>query len=393
MSSHRAPVASEVVADAIAWRHALHRMPEIAFDEKRTSDFVADKLASFGLEVARGLAGTGIVGTLRRGTSARSVGLRADMDALPIDEATGVPYASGSPGLMHACGHDGHMAMLLAAARVLAARDDIDGIIQFIFQPAEENEGGGRRMVEDGLFERFPADAVFGIHNWPALPVGSVGVMAGPMMAAFAIFDIVVRGSGAHAAMPHQGADPVLAAAAIATALQTVVARNVSPLSAAVLSVTQIHGGDTYNVIPDRVRLAGTARWFAPEIGDILEARLRDIAAAIASAHGCSAEIDYQRRYPATINDAEEARFAAQLVEGLESSAGIRLAAGIEPSMAAEDFAFMLERRPGAYIWLGAARDGDNPGLHSPRFDFNDRVLPLGIELWSRLAIARVGAA
>ncbi len=375
-------------SEAVAWRHALHEMPEIAFNEHRTSRFVAGRLATFGLEVSRGLAGTGVVGTLRRGTSRRAIGLRSDMDALPITEATGVSYASRFPGLMHACGHDGHMAMLLAAARHLSRRDDLDGTIHFVFQPAEENEAGARRMIEDGLFERHPMDAVLGIHNWPSLPVGKVGVIAGPMMAAFAVFDIAIAGRGGHAAMPHLGSDPLAAAFQIGTALQTIVARNVSPLASAVVSVTEVHGGDTYNVIPAECRLAGTARWFDPAVGDILEERLRDIVTAMATGLGCTATIDYQRRYPATVNDAVEERAVADTVASLGPE--LTLATALEPSMAAEDFAFMLERVPGAYVWLGAERTGENPGLHSPRFDFNDAILPLGVALWSKLAVNRL---
>ena len=361
--------------------------PSRLLSSDETSQFVAERLASFGLEVSRGLAGTGVVGTLRRGTSRRTLGLRSDMDALPITEATGVPYASRFPGLMHACGHDGHMTMLLAAARHLSRRDDL-GTIHFVFQPAEENEAGARRMIEEGLFDRHPMDAVLGIHNWPSLPVGEVGVMAGPMMAAFAVFDIAIAGRGGHAAMPHLGADPLSAAFQIGTALQTIVARNVSPLASAVVSVTEVHGGDTYNVIPAECRLAGTARWFDPAVGDILEQRLRDIVTAMAAALGCTATIDYQKRYPATINDAVEAHAVADSIASLGPR--LTLATAREPSMAAEDFAFMLERVPGAYIWLGAGRPGDNPGLHSPRFDFNDAILPLGVALWTKLALDRL---
>jgi len=374
----------EEAAEAIAWRHTLHAMPELAFNEHRTSAFVAERLASFGLEVSHGLAGTGVVATLRRGTSRRTVGLRADMDALAITEATGLAYASANPGLMHACGHDGHMAMLLAAARSLADADGIEGTIHFIFQPAEENEGGGRRMVEEGLFESFPMDAIFGVHNWPALAVGEVGVKAGPVMAAFAVFDITITGRGSHAAMPHQGADPIIAAFQIGSAMQMIVSRNLSPLSAAVVSVTQVHAGDTYNVIPDTCRLAGTVRWFDPAAGEAVEKRLAQIVTSLALGLGCTAETKFEKRYPATVNSGAEAAFAAQVVRELDP--GLLLVDVVEPSMAAEDFSFMLEKCPGAYLWLGAGRTGENPGLHSPRFDFNDAILPSGVTLWTHLA-------
>lgn len=372
------------IDEAIAWRHELHRVPELGFQEHRTSAFVAQKLAAFGLQVSTGLAGTGVVGTLKRGTSRRVVGLRADMDALPIMEATGAAYASAHPGVMHACGHDGHMAMLLAAARHLASSDDLDGTVQFVFQPAEENEGGGQRMVEEGLFRDYPMDAIFGVHNWPALPVGRVGVKAGPMMAAVGTFDVTIKGRGAHAAMPHQGVDPIACAFHIGSALQTIVARNVSPMSAAVLSVTTINGGDVWNVIPESCRLTGTVRWFEPSVGDLLEENFNRIVMSTAEALGCAVEIDYRRRYPATVNDANAARF----IEGVLApmAPALTLEPNIMPSMAAEDFSFMLEHCPGSYIWLGAERPGENPGLHSPRFDFNDAVIPLGVALWAAIA-------
>ncbi|TBW40704.1 amidohydrolase [Siculibacillus lacustris] len=378
------------IEDAVAWRHALHAAPELAFEEHATAAFVAERLASFGLAVRTGIGGTGVVGTLTRGTSRRAIGLRADMDALPIQEATGLAYASGVPGKMHACGHDGHTATLLAAARRLARDPDLDGTVHFVFQPAEENEGGAERMVTDGLFRDFPVEAIFGLHNWPALPVGQAGLTLGPMMAAFGVFDITVTGRGAHGAMPHQGADPVAAAFQIGSALQTIVARNVSPVETAVVSVTTVHGGDAWNVIPDTCRLTGTIRWFAPAVGDLIETRMRAIVGGIAAAMDCSAEIRIERRYPATINDAAEARFVQDVVRGLGSS--LTLAEDLQPSMGAEDFAFMLAERPGAYVWIGAARDGANPGLHSPRYDFNDAALPLGAALWTALAKRRLAA-
>ncbi len=379
---------STLISEAIAWRHHLHSIPELAYKEVQSSDFIAQKLTEFGLMVHRGLAGTGVVGTLKRGTSKRTIGLRADMDALPITEITGLDYASRHEGVMHACGHDGHMAMLLSAARMLANDENIDGTIHFIFQPAEENEAGAKRMIEDGLFKTFPMDAVFGIHNWPDLPVDSAGVISGPAMAAFAIFDIEIKGKGAHAAMPHKGADPVTTAFQIGNALQTIVSRNVSPLSSAVVSITSINGGNTYNVIPDSCKLSGTVRWFEPDVGDKIETNLKNITTSIANGLECEVSIDYQRRYPATINSIKETNFAKDIIKKLNPK--IDLVENLKPSMAAEDFAFMLEQCPGAYIWLGAERSGKNPGLHAPDFNFNDDIIPTGVELWHNLALAHL---
>lgn len=379
---------NEEIADAVAWRRALHRIPELAYDEHQTSAFVADKLRSFGLEVETGLGGTGVVATLKRGSSDRVIGLRADMDALAITEATGLDYASQHPGRMHACGHDGHMAMLLAAARHLTKSGRIDGTVRFIFQPAEENEGGARRMIEDGLFERFPVDSVFGMHNWPDLPLGRAGLTTGPMMAAFGIFDITVTGRGAHGAMPHQGADPIACMFQIGTALQTIASRNVSPMASAVVSVTTVHGGDAWNVIPGSCRMTGTVRWFAPAVGDLIETRLKAIVSGVAQAMGCTATIDYQRRYPATINDPQEARFVQDVVR--DFSPVLTLDETIEPSMGAEDFAFMLQERPGAYIWVG---QGGKAGLHSPNYIFNDDALPVGAALWVAIAEKKLAPA
>jgi len=381
----------EEIDEAVAWRRELHQMPELAFAEHRTSGFVAERLASFGLKVATGIGGTGVVATLSRGTSSRAIGLRADMDALAIHEATGLTYASRNVGRMHACGHDGHTAMLLAAARSLSQSTTLDGTVHFVFQPAEENEGGAEKMIADGLFTRFPVEAIFGMHNWPALPVGRAGLTTGPMMAAFGIFEIEVKGRGAHGAMPHQGADPVAAVFQIGSALQTIAARNVSPMSSAVVSVTTVHGGDAWNVIPDACRMSGTVRWFAPEIGDLIETRLKAIVHGIAEAMGCEATIDYQRRYPATINDATEARFVQGVIRGMAPT--LVLEEDIEPSMGAEDFAFMLLEKPGAYVWVGQGRGTGDAGLHSPRYDFNDAALPIGADLWARIAEARLAGA
>jgi hippurate hydrolase len=367
--------------DVIGWRHHLHRNPELAFEERETAAFIAQRLGEWGLSVKTGIAGTGVVGTLTRGTSSRAIGIRADIDALPIEETSGVPHRSLRPGKMHACGHDGHIVMLLAAARRCAQSVDFDGTVHFVFQPAEESEGGGREMVKAGLFRDFPMTRIYGLHNWPALPIGECVVRDDAMMAAFGTFEIEVRGRGSHGAMPHEGADPVVAASNIVGALQTIASRNVSPIEASVVSVTQIHTGDTWNVIPEVATIRGTTRWFEAAVGDLIETRMARVAASVAAAYECTAVTRYERRYPATIND----RGAAEIVRATIADMPAITTRDAKPSMAAEDFAFMLEKVPGAYIWLGARKAGANPGLHSPHFDFNDAAIPYGVELWSAL--------
>ena len=371
---------ADLLAEAVSWRHHLHRHPELAFGERQTSEFIASRLASFGLQVHRGLAGTGVVGTLTRGTGRRSIGIRADMDALPIREESGAPHVSSVAGVMHACGHDGHTAMALAAARVCAGLSNLDGTVHFIFQPAEENEGGGRRMVAEGLFEQFPCDRIYALHNWPAMPAATCVARDGPMMAAFGTFEIGIRGRGAHGAMPHAGTDAILTAAQVVCALQSIVSRNVDPLQSAVVSVTQIRGGETWNVLPDECLIRGTTRWYDDGVGDSIEERIARLAGSVAAGFGCTARVDYQRRYPATINDPASAKLMREVAASVPLSV-----IDSPPSMGAEDFAFMLRAVPGCYLWLGAARPGENPGLHSPRYDFNDDVLPAGVALWVSL--------
>jgi hippurate hydrolase len=377
---------AEFHRDMTEWRHDLHAHPEMAFEERRTSAFVAAKLREFGLDaVDEGLAGTGVVGTLRgRRPGSRAIGLRADMDALPIEEKNDFAHCSTHDGTMHACGHDGHTTMLLGAARYLAETRNFAGTIHFIFQPAEENEGGGRVMVEQGLFEKFPVEAVYGMHNMPGLATGHFAVKPGPMMAASDIFEITITGRGAHAAMPHQGIDPIVVAAAMVGALQTIASRTTDPADATVVTVTQIHGGDAWNVIPETVVLRGTTRSFRPDIQDTIEAAIRRIAEGVAQAHGASAAVRYERRYPPTINTAAEADHAARIAAEVAGDANVDRAP--VPLMGAEDFAFMLQKRPGAYVWLG---NGDGAGgcmLHNPRYDFNDAILPIGASYWARLA-------
>jgi hippurate hydrolase len=387
----------EVVAllpDIMAWRQRLHANPETAFEETATSAFVAEKLRSFGLDVHTGLARTGVVGVLRgRGGAQRAIGLRADMDALAIHEASGVAYASRNEGRMHACGHDGHTAMLLGAAAVLAKRRDLAFDCCFIFQPAEENEGGGRVMVEHGLFDRFPMQAVYGMHNWPRLELGRIALRPGPLMAAYDIFEIVATGKGAHAGMAYQGKDPMLFASHAIGALQTIVSRNLHPLDAGVVSVTQVHAGDTWNVIPQQVVLRGTVRTFKRDVQDLIEQRLRTIADGIAATFEMSASVRYERRYPATVNSEAETAHAACAASAVVGEDNV--VRDPTPEMGSEDFAFMLERKPGCYLWLGAGRAdaaGGGPGLHSPQYDFNDDALAIGASYWVTLARQQLAA-
>ncbi|MCX2697554.1 M20 aminoacylase family protein [Ochrobactrum chromiisoli] len=385
-----AAVLSEAdISEATAWRHDLHRHPELAFEEKRTSTFIAEKLRLWGYDVRTGYAKTGVIGSLKRGSSPRAIGIRADMDALPIVEKSGVAYVSETSGKMHACGHDGHVTMALAAAKAVS-KLDFDGTVHFIFQPAEENEGGGREMVQEGLFRDFPVDAVYGMHNWPALDVGTCVARDDAMMAAFGTFEIELKGKGAHGAMPHEGADPVVAAAQLVTALQTIASRNVSPLESAVVSVTQMHGGDAWNVIPETMIIRGTTRWFLPEVGQIIARRMQNLSASVAEAFGCTARVDYEERYPSTINTAENARKIRALAAAPDLGLNVL---DVAPSMAAEDFAFMLQEKPGCYFWLGSRRDGSNPGLHSPYYDFNDALLPIGANFWIKLVASELAPA
>ncbi|MFO0995352.1 MAG: M20 aminoacylase family protein [Alphaproteobacteria bacterium] len=375
---------AEFHAEMTEWRRDIHRHPETAFEEKRTSDVVAAKLESFGIEVHRGLAGTGVVGTLKgRNANGRAIGLRADMDALHVHEVNGFAHKSVNEGRMHACGHDGHTTMLLGAAKYLAETRNFDGTVHFIFQPAEENEGGGRVMVEEGLFQKFPVEGVYGLHNWPGMPVGQFAVRSGPMMAAYDVFEITITGKGSHAAMPHQGIDPVVIASQIVTALQTISSRNTSPLDSVVVSVTQIHGGDTWNVIPEQVTLRGTTRSFRTEVQDRIEPSIRRIAEGICAALGAAMTMRYERRYPPTINSAKETELAAAAAG--EVAGGANVHRDPVPSMGSEDFAFLLQARPGCYIWMGNGSDEGDRRLHSPHYDFNDDALAVGASYWAKL--------
>jgi hippurate hydrolase len=376
---------AEFHTDMIQWRHWLHAHPETAFEEHETAERVSDLLESFGIPVDRGLARTGVIGTLRGSVpNGRAIALRADMDALPIEEQNNFPHASQHRGRMHACGHDGHTTMLLGAAKHLAETRNFAGTIYFVFQPAEENEGGARLMIAEGVLERYPVDAVYGMHNWPELPVGQFAIRPGPMMAAFDIFEIIINGRGGHAAMPHLSVDPIVAAAQVVTGLQMIASRNVHPLESAVVSVTQIHGGETWNVTPESVVLRGTTRSFSPAIRQQIELSIRRIADGACRACGAEMQLRYEPRYPPTINSAPETEIAATVAASLVGESNVRR--DMLPSMGAEDFACFLEKKPGAYIWIGNGSAEHDGMLHNSHYDFNDAVLPLGASYWVRLA-------
>jgi amidohydrolase len=365
------------------WRRHLHQNPELGFEEHETAAFVADKLKSFGVdEVHIGIAGTGIVGLLRAGTGERSIGLRADLDALPIREETGLPWASRAEGKMHACGHDGHTAMLLGAARYLAETRDFDGTVYLIFQPAEEI-GGGERMVAAGLFERFPVERVFGLHNRPQLPVGQFAMRAGPAYAGYDDFTIRLDGRGCHAGWPHLGRDPIVAGAQLVLALQTLVARQVDPLDQAVVSVTRHAGGEGHNVIPGAVELWGTVRTYRPETREFLCRRLAEVAEGVATVSGVGASLTYVSSLPPLVNGREDAAFGADIAAEIVGEAGVDR--DPPPVMSAEDFAFMLQAKPGALVWMGIGRAEEGRLIHTPVYDFNDEALPYGAGYWARL--------
>jgi len=371
--------------DMTTWRRDFHQHPELGFEEHRTSAIVADKLRQFGVdEVVTGIAKTGVVGVIRGRPGDRAVGLRADMDALPIEEDTGLSHASVNKGVMHACGHDGHTTMLLGAARYLAETRNFPGTVYVIFQPAEEGLAGGRMMVEQGLFTRFPMDEVFGLHNWPHLPMGVFAWRHGPIMAACSAFEITIHGRGGHAAHPEKTIDPIVIAAQIVTALQTVVARSMEAADAGVLTIGAINGGHAHNVIPQTVTMIGTGRWFAPAVGDILESRLRTLATGIAESFGARADVTYERTYIATVNDSAATDRAARAAQAVSGEG--RVIHMDKPTMGGEDFSFMLDAKKGSYIMLGGARGHDDPMVHHPRYDFNDEILPIGASYWATLA-------
>jgi len=384
-------------------RRDLHAHPELCFEEVRTADRVAAKLREWGIEIHRGLGVTGVVGVVHGrdgGACGRGVGLRADMDALPMTELNTFAHTSQHPGQMHACGHDGHTAMLLAAAQYLAAHRDFDGTVYLIFQPAEEGGGGARVMMQDGLFERFPMEAVFGMHNWPGYPVGTLAVSAGPVMASSNEFKITIRGKGSHAALPHNGIDPVPIACQMVQAFQTIITRNKKPVDAGVISVTMIHAGEATNVVPDHCVLQGTVRTFTLAVLDLIEQRMRDVALHTCAAFGAACEFEFRRNYPPTVNSPAEAEFARQVMRTIVGEAQVW---NQEPTMGAEDFAYMLQAKPGAYCFIGngdgahrsryegGGHDAGPCTLHNPRYDFNDELIPLGGTYWVELATRWLG--
>lgn len=381
--------AAELHDEVTGWRRHLHQHPELMFDVHQTAAFVEDKLRSFGCdEVVTGLGRTGVVGVIRgtRGPG-ETIGLRSDMDALPIHEKTGKPHASKTDGKMHACGHDGHTAMLLGAAKYLAETRNFAGTVVVIFQPAEEGGGGGNEMVKDGMMERFSIDRVYGMHNMPHLPVGHFSIRTGPFFAATDEFNITLQGRGGHAAMPHNTVDPIVAGAQLVQSLQTIASRNVDPLGSIVVSVTKFNGGHAHNVIPDSVSLGGTIRSLTGETRTMGEQRLRDITHAIASAHGATAKIDFRKGYPVTVNHEAETGIAAQAAARTVGERSVDT--GANPLMGGEDFSYMLEARPGSMILIG---NGPSAGLHHPEYDFNDEIIPVGISYWVQLAEANLSA-
>ncbi|CDY77693.1 Catalyzes the cleavage of p-aminobenzoyl-glutamate to p-aminobenzoate and glutamate, subunit A [Caballeronia glathei] len=374
-----------------AIRRDIHAHPELCYEEERTADLVAQKLESWDIEVTRGLGKTGVVGVLRRGTGKRAIGLRADMDALPIPELNTFAHASQHKNKMHACGHDGHTAMLLGAAKYLAQHRHFDGTVVFIFQPAEEGGGGAKAMIGDGLFTRFPVDAVFALHNWPGMPAGNFGARVGATQASSNEFEIRIKGVGSHAAIPHDGIDPVFTAMQIGTGLQSIMTRNKRPIDAAVLSVTQIRAGHALNVIPDEATLAGTVRTFSVDVLDLIETRMKEIAAATATAYRCTAEVSFVRNYPPTVNTESETRFALGVMQEVAGTEYVDT--DVDPTMGAEDFSYMLMERPGCYAYIGNGTGGHREHghgigpcmLHNSSYDFNDEVLSLGATYWVRL--------
>jgi hippurate hydrolase len=374
---------ADMQEEIVAWRRDLHAHPEVLFDVHRTAASVAEKLKAFGCdEVVSGIGRTGVVGVIkgRKGASSKAIGLRADMDALPITEQTGLPYQSTVPGKMHACGHDGHTAMLLGAAKYLAETRNFAGTAVVIFQPAEEGGGGGREMVKDGMMERFGVAEVYGMHNYPGLPVGAFATRAGPMMAAADRLSIEIEGRGAHAAKPHEGIDTLLVGAQIVNQIQSIVSRNVDPLGSAVISITQFHAGTADNIIPQTATLRGTARSLSPEVRDLVEKRLHEVVEGTARMHGATAKLTYRRDYPVTKNHPEQTAFAVAVAS--EIAGREHVDTNTDPVMGAEDFSFMLEARPGAFIFVG---NGDTAGLHHQAYDFNDAAIPFGTSYWIKL--------
>jgi hippurate hydrolase len=373
------PRALEIQGEITAIRRDIHAHPELAYEETRTSDIVAAKLQEWGLEVTRGLGKTGLVGTLRKGNSLKAIGLRADMDCLPMDERNDFEHRSQTPGRMHACGHDGHTAMLLGAAKVLSEKKDFEGAVHFIFQPAEEGGGGGKAMIEDGLFEKFPCDAVYAIHNKPGVPLGHIVSRPGPLLAAADRWDIRITGKGGHAAHPHTTLDPMVVGASIVMSLQTIVSRNIDPQDATVVTVGFFKAGSAYNVIPGEVHIGGTTRTTTPENRKLAQKRIKEICDGAAQMYGVQVEVEHRPGYPPTVNNAEKVRFALEVAADVCGASGVR--DNVKPSMGAEDFSYMLEKVPGAMVMLGNG-GSESINLHNPRYDFNDMAIPFGISFF-----------
>ena len=378
---------NQMLDEMKSWRQDLHKIPEIGLEEYETSKYIKNKLKEFNINFKEGYSNTGLVAWVKgnKGNSNKSIGLRADFDALPMPEKNNFEYKSSKEGMMHACGHDGHTSMLLGATKYISENNDFDGTVYFIFQPGEEGFAGGKKMIEDGLFDDFSIDEVYALHNWPDLPLGSFGVNSGPMMAAVDEFDIIVKGKGGHAAFPQLVIDPIIVASQIVTAIQTIISRSTDPVDKALISITKIHGGTAYNVIDDEVKLSGTIRTFKPETRSFIEKRIEEIANGIAKAHGAGANIvfDLINKYPPTINSKKESEFAAKIAKQMVGEENVNT--DIDPSMGGEDFSYLLNKKPGSYLYIGQGDKNHKAHLHTTKYDFNDNLLPIGVNYWVNL--------
>ena len=378
---------NQMLDEMKSWRQDLHKIPEIGLEEYETSKYIKNKLKEFNINFKEGYSNTGLVAWVKgnKGNSNKSIGLRADFDALPMPEKNNFEYKSSKDGMMHACGHDGHTSMLLGAAKYISENNDFDGTVYFIFQPGEEGFAGGKKMIEDGLFDDFSIDEVYALHNWPDLPLGSFGVNSGPMMAAVDEFDIIVKGKGGHAAFPQLVIDPIIVASQIVTAIQTIISRSTDPVDKALISITKIHGGTAYNVIDDEVKLSGTIRTFKPETRSFIEKRVEEIANGIAKAHGAGANIEFDliNKYPPTINSKKESEFAAKIAKKMVGEENVNT--NIDPSMGGEDFSYLLNKKPGSYLYIGQGDENHKAHLHTTKYDFNDNLLPIGVNYWVNL--------
>ena len=378
---------NQMLNEMKSWRQDLHKIPEIGLEEYETSKYIKNKLKEFNVNFKEGYSNTGLVAWVKgnKGNSNKSIGLRADFDALPMPEKNNFEYKSSKDGMMHACGHDGHTSMLLGAAKYISENNDFDGTVYFIFQPGEEGFAGGKKMIEDGLFDDFSIDEVYALHNWPDLPLGSFGVNSGPMMAAVDEFDIIVKGKGGHAAFPQLVIDPIIIASQIVTAIQTIISRSTDPVDKALISITKIHGGTAYNVIDDEVKLSGTIRTFKPETRSFIEKKIEEIANGIAKAHGAGANIEFDliNKYPPTINSKKESEFAAKIAKKMVGEENVNT--NIDPSMGGEDFSYLLNKKPGSYLYIGQGDENHKAHLHTTKYDFNDNLLPIGVNYWVNL--------